>query len=137
LLIGSYISDQIVHSITDKRYERLPYVNTSNEFGIENGVIQSNCGTISILLIASAIIMGARRIYVAGLDGYKQMNGNKTHFYSETQETPTNLESSSLNEVCSRYLDEIHKYQIKNNLEPFKIITKTSYTEYYDGGILK
>ncbi len=137
LLIGSYISDSIVRSIIDKEFERLPYVNTNNEFGIENGVIQSNCGTISVLLIASAIIMGARKIYVAGLDGYKQMNGNKTHFYSETQETPTNLESISLNEVCDRYLNEIREYQIENDMEPFRIITKTSYTKHYDGGILE
>lgn len=135
LLIGSYISGQVVKNVTDREYERLPYLNVNEKFDIKDGIIQSNCGTISVLLIASAIIMGARNIHVAGLDGYKGVQG-KTHFYSETQEVPTKLESASLNEICGNFLDEIMEYQKENGMEPFGIITPTSYTKHYAEGIV-
>ncbi|MBU0591900.1 MAG: hypothetical protein ABIJ34_02365 [archaeon] len=136
LLVGSYISNSIVKSVIGKEYERLPYMNSPEKFDIKDGIIQSNCGTISVLLIGTAIVMGAKKIYVAGLDGYKDMYGKKSTFYSETQDVPTILESHSLNSLCERYLDEITEYQKQNSMEPFKIITKTSYFEYYVGGIL-
>ncbi len=136
LLIGNYISEQVIKSVTDQEFERLSYLNSPDRFDINDGIIQSNCGTISVLLIGTAIVMGADRIYVAGLDGYKKVSDSKTHFYDETRETPTKLESISLHETCERYLSQIGEFQAKNGLKPFSIITETGYAQFYDGSVL-
>jgi 4-hydroxy 2-oxovalerate aldolase len=136
LLVGSYISDRIVRQYTGREYERLPYMNTQARFGIKDGVIQTNCGTVSLLLIGTAMVMGANRIYVAGLDGYKDVHGEAVNFYLETQEKPTKLETASLQAMCQEYLGQIRDYQLANGMEPFRIITPTSYSEHYAGGVL-
>lgn len=136
LLVGSYISDRVVRQYTDREYERLPYINLPSKFGIKDGVIESNCGTVSVLLIGTAIVMGANRIYVAGLDGYKNVQGDSVNFYNETQEKPTKLETASLHVMCQGYLNQIRDYQAANGMGPFRIITPTTYSEHYDGGIL-
>jgi hypothetical protein len=90
-----------------------------------------------VLLIGTAIVMGANRIYVAGLDGYKNVQGDSVNFYYETQEKPTKLETASLHVMCQGYLDQIRDYQVANGMGPFRIITPTTYSEHYDGGILQ
>jgi 4-hydroxy 2-oxovalerate aldolase len=137
LLIGNYISVSIIKSITDKEYEGLRYLNSPEPFDIKEGIIQSNCGTISILLIGIAIVMGANNIYVAGLDGYKKTKETKTHFYDETHDTPAKLESMSIHDTCEKHLEEIREYQLKKGMKPFKIITETGYGQFFDGGVLQ
>lgn len=133
LLLGSYFSEEVIKKYTNLDFELIPYVdNPTSKFDISNGVIQTNAGTVSILLIAVAIVMGARKIYVAGLDGYKKIDGNATHFYDEKHKVPVNKELNSLHNICENYLDQIKQYQLNHNLEPFEIITPTSYSRHYN-----
>ena len=57
---------------------------------------------VSILMIGVAVAMGAKRIYVAGLDGYINTEDNRPHsdmFYEE----PNKIESPEV-------LMEMHKW---------------------------
>lgn len=131
LLLGVYFSDDVIRKYTNHDFEFIQYVDDSTtKFGITDGMIQTNCGTVSVLLIAVAIVMGARKIYVAGLDGYKQIDGNATHFYDE-KEKEKGRERISIHNLSKRYLEEIRQYQLAHGLEPFKIITPTFYSDYY------
>ncbi|OGJ49671.1 hypothetical protein A2335_00765, partial [Candidatus Peregrinibacteria bacterium RIFOXYB2_FULL_32_7] len=132
LLLGKYISEKIAKKYIKREFETIPYIDSSElSFDITDGIIQTNCATVSILLVGVAIVMGARRIYVAGLDGYQNVDDKETHFYKETVKVPKGQELNSLHNICQQYLTEIREYQIKNGQEPFQIITPTSYQEFY------
>ena len=132
LLVGAYISENIVKRYTDREFETIQYADDPGlSFDIKDGVIQTNCGTISILLIGVAMVMGARNIYVAGLDGYKRVDGSATHFYEEKKKVPKGFELESLHNICEKYLSEIREYQTANGMNQFTLITPTSYSDYY------
>lgn len=141
LLIGQYISPSMIKDYVDTKYETIYYLdNSTSSFDINDGVISSNCRTISILSIGIAIVMGARRIFVAGLDGYMWPNninsdGNKgkLHFYFEKDETENFdfLRDRHLGNL--RYLEQIDEYMFKHGKEGVHIITPTSYAKFYKG----
>ncbi|MBU0672697.1 MAG: aldolase catalytic domain-containing protein, partial [Candidatus Margulisbacteria bacterium] len=55
LLVGQYISQDMIKEYLSREYETLYYEDTlSNPFDIKNGVISANCRTISVLLAAVA-----------------------------------------------------------------------------------
>ncbi len=131
LLISPYIPPEVIKQYTKRDYELIQYIDDPNsKFDINNGIIQTNCATVSILLIAVAIVMGARKIYVAGLDGYKLVDGNAIHFYDE-KEIEKKIGSDSVHNICKRHLTDIHNYQLKHHMDPFVIITPTSYADFY------
>ena len=102
-----------------------------NSFNVKNGIILAECRTVSVLLIAVALIMGAGKIWVAGLDGYGSLLNNKEplHFYS----TETDLgEVRAVEQYCTRFLQEISDFMLAENRESFKILTPTSYKKHYD-----
>ena len=82
LLIGTSIPPWILRRLGTDEWERLPYVaDDEAPFAVEEGIIQSGCGGVGPLLIATAAIMGAREIWVAGMDGYPK--GIPEHAYAE------------------------------------------------------
>ena len=89
LLLSSSFEKEFIKEHTNRKFEPIVHLDrASNYFEIKNGVISSNCRTVSILLVAMAIVMGARRIFVAGMDGYKNKEGflkKGIHFYNETE----------------------------------------------------
>jgi len=137
LLISRYISDEmILDYLNSKRaYERLIYLDRLDvNFDIREGVIQTNCRTISVFLIAVATVMGAERIYVAGMDGY-QATSTKTrsHFYKEEDETnelDTIREKNSWN---LHYLEQIEVYLSNLGKPGINILTPTVYKRFYKG----
>ena len=65
LLIGQYITDEMIKEYTDRDYEKIYYIDVLNsDFQIKDGVITTNCRTVSVLLAGVAIAMGAKRIFV-------------------------------------------------------------------------
>ena len=70
-LIGSNISRINILKYKIKKYERLYFENKINyEININNGIISSNCRSIGALLILLSYVMGSKKTYIAGLDGY-------------------------------------------------------------------
>jgi 4-hydroxy 2-oxovalerate aldolase len=135
ILIASTLSKDFVRSYTEREFEFLHYLpQPEAEFHIENGVIIGNCRTVAILQIAAAIAMGAERVFIVGMDGYKQVDNfikKSVHFYKEPQETKSFeilMEKHNDNE---RLLKQIDKYLTDKNKDGLLILTPTSHKAFY------
>jgi 4-hydroxy 2-oxovalerate aldolase len=135
ILISNIFSAEFIAKYTDREYgfiQHLPQL--SSDFGISRGVIMTNCRTISILSAAVAIAMGAERIFIAGMDGYKQVDSfmkKSVHFYKESDEPgdfEILMEKHRWNE---RLLRQIDNYLISNNKDGLCILTPTSHKAFY------
>ncbi len=133
LLISEYFPDEFIREYTDRDYEKLYYNDVLNaHFGIDDGVIRTNCRTISVLLIGAAIVMGARRIFVAGMDGYLGPGTEgKALYYNEKDEKTDKQMIIERHMWCQKFLEEIEAYLQKNGREGIHIITPTTYKAFY------
>ena len=135
VLISNAFSEAFIEKYTKHEYEFIQHVpQLSSGFDISNGVVMTNCRTISILSIATAIVMGAERIFIAGMDGYKQVDSfmrTAVHYYEEPAETKTFemlMEKHNWNEHLLR---QINEYLIANDKEGLCILTPTSHRANY------
>jgi len=132
LLIGNSIDKSVIQEEINRDYETMQYINSSsNDFNIVNGIITSNCRTVSTLLIAIAIVMGAKRIFVAGMDGYLNYDSSY-HFYKEEEADNNEIIMNKHNKMYD-YLKQINLYLKKNNKHEFHIITPTDFEKFYKG----
>jgi len=131
LLVGQYIPDEMIREYTDRDYERLFYIDEFSDFGIKNGVITSNCRTIAVLLLGVAIVMGAKRIFAAGMDGY--MGVSNFHFYQEKDEKEDQGMIIERHHWCQKYIEQIDEYLNNHKKEGVHILTPTSYKSFYKG----
>jgi len=134
LLISQYIPDQLIREYTNRDYEKIYYIDALSDFDIVDGVIQSNCRTISILLLGVAIVMGAERIFAAGMDGYigAGMKG-ETLFYKEEDPKLDREIIIDMHKWNKKYLKQINDYFMSIGKEGVHIITPTSYGALYKG----
>ncbi|MBT6225208.1 MAG: hypothetical protein HOI47_00980 [Candidatus Scalindua sp.] len=135
LLIGQYMSEEMIREYTDKDYERIFYLDILNsEFDVNNGVIMTNCRTISVLLLGIATVMGANRIFAAGMDGYIGLSSKSTyHFYDERDEKENQemiMERHHWNQI---FIEQIDNYLINKGKEGLHILTPTGYKSFYKG----
>ena len=135
ILISNIFSDEFIKKYTARKYEFIQHLpQLSSNFNLSNGVVMTNCRTISILSVAVAIIMGAERIFIAGMDGYKQVDNfmkKSVHFYKESDETEDFemlMEKHNWNE---RLLKQIDNYLVSNNKDGLCILTPTSHKAFY------
>ena len=135
LLISSTFEDDFIKDYANREYESIAHFSgTSEDFRIEDGVISSNCRTVSILLMAVAIVMGAKRIFIAGMDGYKSKEhflSKNVHFYKESEEADNFkllIEKHNWNE---KLLSQINSFLIENSKEGLHIITPSSHSYFY------
>lgn len=140
VLLGTYLPPVLIRAHYQGPYESIMYVNVHDRpFGIENGVIQASCRTIAVLLVAVALVMGARRIFVAGTDGYKEILARRGQIHHYADALPKDAERQQKNDAYlldveqanSRFLDEIAAHQRNQGLEPFRIVTPTTYQRHY------
>ena len=135
LLLSTSFSERFIKDYTDRPYDRIVHLNrVSKNFEIKDDVITSNCRTISILMIAVAIVMGAKRIFIAGMDGYKSKENflsKNVHFYRESDEAENFkllMEKHNWNEML---LNGISSFLISQGKEGLHIITPTSHKYFY------
>jgi 4-hydroxy 2-oxovalerate aldolase len=135
LLIGQYITDEMVRDYCAREYEQIYYLDRlSNNFDIKDGVIQANCRTIAVLLLGVAIVMGARRVFAVGLDGYTGMELLKNfHFYKETDEKEDHEMIIARHQWCKKFITQIDQYLERMGKEGVHILTPTSYKSFYKG----
>ena len=135
LLLGSYIPDKVIAERVSRSYETVYYEDILGpEFEIKNGVISSNCRTVSILMMGVAVAMGAKRIYAAGLDGYINNEDNLPQsdlFYEEPNKIESPEVLMEMHKWCQYYIDSISKHMIANDGEGIHIITPTTYKSSY------
>ncbi|MBN1384693.1 MAG: aldolase catalytic domain-containing protein [Elusimicrobia bacterium] len=136
LLLSSTFDKDFIQDYTNKKYETMVHLNrVSNCFKIKEDVITSNCRTVSILLIGVAIVMGARRVFIAGMDGYKSKENflsKNIHFYKESEEAENFrllIEKHNWNEAL---LKSINIFLDKQGKEGLHIITPTNHKYFYN-----
>ncbi|MDD5006786.1 MAG: aldolase catalytic domain-containing protein [Syntrophorhabdaceae bacterium] len=134
LMIGENIPEEMVREYTARPYETLYFEDTLGDFGIVDGIIQSNCRTISVLLMGIAIVMGAERIFAVGLDGYIGADATGGfHFYDEKvepEERDLVIERHRFNQL---FLEQIDAYLIHQGKEGIHILTPTGYKAFFKG----
>lgn len=135
LLIGENISGDMISEYIKRDYETLFFRDSlDTDFDIVNGRFQSNCRTISILLLGVAIVMGANRVFAVGMDGYLGKDHIKnTLFYDEKVEPFEEellVERHNWNEI---YLNQINQYLQENGKEGIHILTPTCHQSFYKG----
>jgi 4-hydroxy 2-oxovalerate aldolase len=135
ILIGQYIPDEMIREYTDRNYEKIYYKDVVNpEFGIIDGIITTNCRTIAVLLIGIAIVMGAKRVFAVGMDGYLGINTKDSlHFYYEKHEKEDKEKLIEIHQCCQRFIGQIDQYLTTREKEGFHILTPTSYKLFYKG----
>ncbi|MFA6078173.1 MAG: aldolase catalytic domain-containing protein [Candidatus Omnitrophota bacterium] len=137
LLLSTSFDDDFIKEHTSRPFEWLAHLsNASTDFDIKKGIITSNCRTVSILMAGVAIVMGARRIFIAGMDGYKQKDAflsRDLHFYKESEDADNFkllMEKHNMNETM---LKNINHYLTERHKEGLHIITPTSHNYFYSG----
>jgi len=130
LLVSNHFSEELIRKQTDREYEKLCFSNTLTDFDIKDGIIQSSCKTISVLLMGVAIVMGANRIFGVGMDGY--VNKDSLHFYDETDEPEDMNIFIQRHKWMQHYLEQINDYLIKQNKEGIHILTPTGFGNFYN-----
>ena len=132
LVLGSNISQEMISDYVNRDFEYLVFKDILDvDFGVHNGVITCNCHTISVLLAGMAVVMGAKRIFIAGMDGFlNKKYVDSTLFYDEkfdVTEHDINMERHKWNE---KFLDQIDEYLRENGGEGIHILTPTSHTRF-------
>lgn len=139
LLVNPSIPLHFIRQVHAGDFEVLIYRDDNEaDFDIVDGVIQASCKSAAIVSIGAAIVMGARRVFVAGLDGFAGLvrRGERLHYNaaSEPKHAPGTEPYVQHYETAHRYhvrfLRQIHEYMVARGLEPF-IITPTEFEEYY------
>ena len=135
LLLGENIPDNLIDEYTQGRYERLYFRDVINaDFDIVDGRIQTNCRTVSVLLCGVAIVMGANRIFVAGMDGYMGKTTIRDNlFYEEAFEPEENKIKKERHMWNDRFLHEVDQYLQGIGKEGIHILTPTSHQHFYKG----
>jgi len=133
LLVGENITKDMISDYASGEYETLYFRDTLDaDFDIKDGRIQANCRTISVLLIALAIVMGAKRIFVAGMDGYLDKKVMKQSlFYDEKVEIDDHKLRIERHKWNERFLRQINDYFERMGREGIHIITPTSHSSFY------
>lgn len=142
VLLSPYFTDGFIRKHYTGPYEQIMYrADNDVPFDIQNGIIQASCRTVAVLMIAVAVVMGARRIFVAGTDGYKGHldSGRHVHFYdgdfgqrdSDGAQAKQERFLLELERYNARFMNEISAYMRDRGLEPFTIVTPTVHTGHY------
>jgi 4-hydroxy 2-oxovalerate aldolase len=132
LMLGPDLNPKSLGIELNREYENLIYIDSNkNEFDIIDGIITTNCKTISILLMGIAIVMGAERVFAVGMDGYL-MNNTDYLFYNEDESTNFEIIKERHNS-SNRHIIEIDNYLKTHTKEGVHILTPTSYEKFYKG----
>lgn len=135
LLLSSHFEESFIRDYTDRDFEYIVHLNRiASQFEIVKGVVNSNCRSIVMLLVATAIIMGGRRIFIAGMDGYQNeenFKAKKLHFYDEEAETRNFRMLQELHNWNEKLLQSVNQYLINLGREGLYIITPTSHKQFY------
>ena len=153
LLLSPYFKKKFIenHIGKNKKYYEIMYLNNRIEKNRElinsSNLILYNCRTVSLILILVAYVMGAEKIYIAGLDGYKFENDKikgDTNFYGIDYDYQKDKGENFFLDFYKSLVDETSEvldiqnnfFEKKNKNNYFKIITPTCYSKYYDEKIL-
>lgn len=135
LLIGQHIPEAMIKEYISREYELIYYEDSlENPFDIQNGVISSNCRTVAVLLAGVALVMGAKKLFIAGMDGYMGTSvKTMLHFYNERNEAENMDDLKEKHNWNANFLKQIDDYMTGRGGEGLHILTPTNYKEFYKG----
>ena len=108
----------------NRPWQALRCLNASNTpLYVQKGCISANCRSISVLLGAVALVMGAESIAFAGLDGYR-LAGEKLYYQEEESAFPEDLEEK--HRANQAYLRQLCALARQRGV-PVRFLTKTTY----------
>jgi len=134
LLVGANILGQVRSDRLPADYEVLRFLDRDADFSLCAGVIGANCRSVSVLLAGVALVMGAGRIFVAGMDGYLNKDVvRSTLFYDETFDIVEHASLVEQHRKNEQYLRQIDRYFVEHGGEGIHILTPTTHTAFHKG----
>ncbi|BHH82691.1 aldolase catalytic domain-containing protein [Desulforhopalus sp. 52FAK] len=134
ILLSQYFTDDMIGEYTERSYEYLYYLDRMDyEFDIIEGTIQSNCRTISVLLLGLSIVMGANKLFIVGLDGYLEPHNRQLHYYKESVVQTNESLLADLHHECLDFITQIDLYLKQKGKDGIEILTPTTYHQFYKG----
>jgi 4-hydroxy 2-oxovalerate aldolase len=132
VLLSPYFPDWIVKKQYQGEYEEIQFYNkypsVNGSIQLSNGIIYAEGGTIATILISVALVMGAKNIFIAGMDGYSQTK--QTHHYQEKDDKEQEdliIQENSM----KKQLNCIQNYMESHHLGQLSIITPTVYKAFF------
>lgn len=134
LLIGSHINKE---NLPDRDYALIKYTdrNPKEKMEYKNGVICGYYRVSGLLAVMIAHLMGAKKIYITGKDGYAdtcKKNNGRVHFHDDDRNNINNNKTAE--EWKTRYDEPMLKvmHDLRNYGINFSIITPTVFKEFYE-----
>lgn len=134
VLLSPYFPQKVIRNFYKGAYEEIAFRNKypgdEGNIRIVDGIIDAEGATLATILIGVAIVMGARNVLVAGMDGYS--NSVLHHHYRESDDKPIEdlirIETSTEQQLAC--LDSLLR---KGHAETgaLSIITPTVYKRFY------
>jgi len=126
--------------IGNRHFEDVMFKNTYfSDTGVleidKKGIIYTKAGTLATIALGTAIVMGAKNIYFAGLDGFSMYQPEDIHFFNDNDSIP--FDSRLMQEKATNDMLEQAAKIIKERGGELKVITPTVYKAYYDNSILE
>ncbi|MFH1851410.1 MAG: aldolase catalytic domain-containing protein [Candidatus Neomarinimicrobiota bacterium] len=146
LLLCNGFEYDYIRRHTDRSYELIQHgAGPMAEFSLTDGIIGGDYRAIPILSIAAALAMGARRVFIAGMDGYKDF---ETFFNAGLGDSADDVNAGDKAGISSRSgtyreqmewhnyveasLKQINDYLVANEMNDLIIITPTTHRLYYE-----
>ena len=133
ILLSPYWTRLFINSYSVRNYELISYENNypgnKGNMQILNGIIYAEGVTVGAILIGVAIIMGAKNIFVAGLDGY--LLNDATHFYEKFCEVALD-KYILLDQRAIEVVNCCQKILKNHNGGEIIVLTPTIHEEHYE-----
>ncbi len=138
LMLGNYIKPKFIKKHKHTGYIQIDYTDRDKSEPIsykrKEDLIRGYYRTSGNIGIMVAHLLGANRIYVAGMCGFTYKFDGDIHYYKAELNRDRKSKKEWLNKYdkpASKCLDNLRAYGID-----FKIITPTIYDKHYDGSVL-
>lgn len=134
VLLSPYFPRRVIRDFYAGDYEEIAFRNKypseEGQIRIVDGIIEAEGATLVTIMIGVAIVMGARNVLVAGMDGYSRSSVH--HHYHESDDKPIE-DLIRVEKSTEKQLACLDGYLHKEGLErgSLSIITPTVYQHYY------
>lgn len=136
LIVSSSFDDDFIREYSSRSFEKIYHIYDKNIFDIQDGVLKGDFRTVALLAVGTAVAMGAKRVFIAGMDGYitgsSNDSKNELHFYSEPEEAEQEDVLKDKHELNEQMLEKINNYLKAQDKDGLCILTPTSYECFYD-----
>jgi hypothetical protein len=99
------------------------------------GIIRADGGTSAMIALGVAVVMGARNVYFAGLDGFSMYPPEDIHFFKDSDSIPFDRRLMQEKNTLDM-LDQMNEVLRERGGE-IRILTPTVHKKYYAPEILK